>query len=67
MTTHKKLMVSAFIFMGVTALCSCKMYSKNDVTLVLKAPTLSFSENGIDADVKRSGDFLKRAGEAFAE
>lgn len=67
MTIHKKLTVTAFIFMCVTAMCSCKMYRKSDVTLVLKTPILSFAENGIGADVKGSGDFLKRAGEAFAE
>ena len=49
---------------GILSGCGEK---KKDVTLVLKAPSLSFAENGLNTDVKNASEFLQAAGDAFAK
>ncbi len=41
--------------------------AKKAVTLVLKAPTLSFASSAVGGDVTSSGAFLQAAGDAFAK
>ena len=48
---------------GLLPGCGAK---KKDITLVLKAPTLSFAENALGTDIQSANDFLQAAGDAFA-
>ena len=47
-------------------LSGCGAAKKKDITLVLKAPTLSFAENARNEDIQNAGEFLQAAGDAFA-
>ena len=47
-------------------LAGCGEANKKEITLVLKAPTLSFAENALGTDIQSANDFLQAAGDAFA-
>lgn len=63
----RKLICAAACVLAINGVAGCRGAEEKEITLILKAPSLTFRASAIDDNVVSSYDLMREAGAAFAE